>query len=148
MAKVLVLYYSSFGHMEAMARAAAEGARAAGAEVTIKRVPELVPEEVAAKSGYKLDQQASIATPAELTDYDGFVFGVPSENFTKMLLVPALLRRVGLEEAAQEYGNWFNAHSQHFHTDAPEVWVERLTRHGFKVEHHEYYIDEPAHQRF
>jgi NAD(P)H dehydrogenase (quinone) len=56
MTKILVLYYSSFGHMEAMARAAAEGAREAGAGATVKRVPELVPDEVARKSGYKLDQ--------------------------------------------------------------------------------------------
>ncbi len=78
MAKVLVLYYSSFGHMEAMARAAAEGAHAAGAEVTVKRVPELVPDEVARQSGYKLDQAAPIAEPAELAGYHGFVFGVPT----------------------------------------------------------------------
>ena len=78
MAKILVLYYSSFGHMEALANAAAEGARAAGAEVTVKRVPELVPEEVARSSGYKLDQAAPIATPAELAEYDGFVFGMPT----------------------------------------------------------------------
>ena len=55
MAKILVLYYSSWGHMEAMAQAAADGAREAGADVTIKRAPELVPEEVAKKAGYKLD---------------------------------------------------------------------------------------------
>ncbi|HEY4193306.1 MAG TPA: NAD(P)H:quinone oxidoreductase type IV [Mesorhizobium sp.] len=75
MAKVLVLYYSSFGHMEQMAKAAAEGARAGGADVTIKRVPELVPEEVAKASHYKLDQQAEIATPAELENYDAIIFG-------------------------------------------------------------------------
>ena len=75
MAKVLVLYYSSFGHMEQMATAAAEGARAAGADVTIKRVPELVPEEVAKASHYKLDQQAEIATPAELENYDAIIIG-------------------------------------------------------------------------
>jgi len=79
MAKVLVLYYSSWGHMEAMARAAAEGARAAGAEVTVKRVAELVPDEVARNSGYKLDQEAPVITdPNELAGYDGFVFGVPT----------------------------------------------------------------------
>jgi NAD(P)H dehydrogenase (quinone) len=79
MAKVLVLYYSSWGHMEAMANAAAEGARAAGAEVTVKRVAELVPDEVARNSGYKLDQEAPVITdPNELADYDGFVFGVPT----------------------------------------------------------------------
>ncbi|RCS24164.1 NAD(P)H:quinone oxidoreductase [Phyllobacterium salinisoli] len=76
MAKILVLYYSSWGHMEQMARAAAEGARAAGADVTIKRVPEIVPEEVAKKAGYKLDQDAPLATPLELADYDGFIFGL------------------------------------------------------------------------
>jgi len=75
MAKVLVLYYSSFGHMEQMARAAAEGARAAGAGVTVKRVPELVPEAVARASHYKLDQEAEIATPAELEDYDAIIVG-------------------------------------------------------------------------
>jgi NAD(P)H dehydrogenase (quinone) len=66
MTKVLVLYYSSYGHIEKMAQAAAEGAREAGAEVTIKRVPELVPADVAKKSGFKLDQSAPIATINEL----------------------------------------------------------------------------------
>ena len=64
MAKVLVLYYSSWGHMEAMAKSAADGAREAGADVTIKRVPELVPLEVAKAAYYKLDQDAPIADPA------------------------------------------------------------------------------------
>jgi NAD(P)H dehydrogenase (quinone) len=76
MAKILVLYYSSWGHMEQMAKAAAEGAREAGADVTIKRVPELVPEEVARAAHYKLDQDAPIAQPLELENYDGFIFGV------------------------------------------------------------------------
>jgi NAD(P)H dehydrogenase (quinone) len=76
MAKILVLYYSSWGHMEQMAKAAAEGAREAGADVTIKRVPELVPEEVAKAAYYKLDQEAPIATPLELADYDGIIFGI------------------------------------------------------------------------
>lgn len=76
MAKVLVLYYSAYGHIETMAGAIAEGAREAGAEVDIKRVPELVPEEVAQKSGYKVDQQAPIAKVDELADYDAIVIGV------------------------------------------------------------------------
>lgn len=76
MAKILVLYYSSWGHMEQMAKAAAEGAREAGADVTIKRVPELVPDEVATKAGYKLEQKAPVADPLELADYDGFIFGI------------------------------------------------------------------------
>ena len=75
MAKVLVLYYSSWGHMEQMANAAAEGAREAGADVTVKRVPELVPEEVAKAYHYKLDQKAEIANPEELAEYDAIIFG-------------------------------------------------------------------------
>lgn len=75
MAKVLVLYYSAYGHIETMAHAVAEGARAAGAEVDIKRVPELVPPEVARRSGYKLDQAAPIATTQDLTHYDAIIVG-------------------------------------------------------------------------
>ena len=75
MTKVLVLYYSSYGHIERMARAIAEGVREAGADVTVKRVPELVPAEIAKKSGFKLDQDAPIATVAELPDYDAIIFG-------------------------------------------------------------------------
>lgn len=75
MAKVLVLYYSAYGHMERMAYAAAEGARAAGAQVDVKRVPELVPEEIARKSYYKLDQEAPIATVDELPNYDAIIVG-------------------------------------------------------------------------
>ncbi len=78
MTKVLVLYYSSYGHIEQMAAAVAEGARAAGAEAVIKRVPELVPEEIARKSGFKLDQAAPIATVNELADYDAIIFGTPT----------------------------------------------------------------------
>jgi NAD(P)H dehydrogenase (quinone) len=79
MTKVLVLYYSSYGHVERMAQAVAEGARqVAGAEVVIKRVPELVPEEVARRSGMKLDQAAPIAHVEELTEYDAIVFGTPT----------------------------------------------------------------------
>jgi len=75
MAKVLVLYYSSWGHMEQMAKSAAEGAKEAGATVTIKRVPELVPEEVAKAAYYKLDQEAAIADPLELDQYDAIIVG-------------------------------------------------------------------------
>jgi NAD(P)H dehydrogenase (quinone) len=78
MAKVLVLYYSSWGHIEQMANAAAEGARSAGATVTVKRVPELVPEDVAKQFHYKLDQSAPIADPNELGDYDAIIFGTPT----------------------------------------------------------------------
>lgn len=75
MAKVLVLYYSSHGHIETMAYAMAEGARDGGADVVVKRVPELVPEDVARKSGYKMDQKAPIATVQELPEYDAIIFG-------------------------------------------------------------------------
>lgn len=78
MSKLLVLYYSSYGHIERMAEAVAEGVRQAGAEAIIKRVPELVPEEVARKSNFKLDQKAPIATIAELPDYDAIIIGVPT----------------------------------------------------------------------
>jgi NAD(P)H dehydrogenase (quinone) len=78
MTKVLVLYYSSYGHMEKMAYAAAEGATSGGAEVIVKRVPELVPEDVARKSGMKVDQKAPIAKVDELTQYDAIIVGVPT----------------------------------------------------------------------
>lgn len=78
MAKVLVLYQSSHGHMEQMANAAAEGARAGGAQVTVKRVPELMSEEAARKAGMKWDQPAPWAKPAELPDYDAVILGIPT----------------------------------------------------------------------
>jgi NAD(P)H dehydrogenase (quinone) len=79
MTKVLVLYYSSYGHIETMAQAVAEGAASVpGTEVAVKRVPELVPDEVAQASGIKLDQAAPIATPDELADYDAIIFGTPT----------------------------------------------------------------------
>jgi NAD(P)H dehydrogenase (quinone) len=79
MAKVLVLYYSAYGHVETMAQAVAEGVRSvAGAEVTLKRVPELVPEEVARKAGMKLEQKAPVASVEELPDYDAIIFGTPT----------------------------------------------------------------------
>ncbi len=78
MTKVLVLYYSSYGHIETMAGAVAEGAREAGADVVVKRVPELVPEAVAVKSGFKRDQEAPLATVDELPQYDAIIIGVPT----------------------------------------------------------------------
>ena len=78
MTKVLVLYYSAYGHIETMAQAIAEGARTAGAEVTIKRVPELVPEQAARNAGMKLEQAAPLATVDELPQYDAIIFGTPT----------------------------------------------------------------------
>ncbi len=75
MTKVLVLYYSSYGHIETMAEAVAAGARAAGAEVSIRRVPELVPDSVAKASHFKTDQVAPIAEPDELAEYDAIIVG-------------------------------------------------------------------------
>jgi NAD(P)H dehydrogenase (quinone) len=78
MAKVLVLYYSSYGHIEQLAQAEAEGARRAGAEVAIRRVPETVPADVAKQAHFKLDQEAPIASVAELPEYDAVIFGTPT----------------------------------------------------------------------
>ncbi len=75
MAKILVLYYSAYGHVEALAKAVAEGAAAAGARVDIKRVPETVPEDVARQSHYKLEQAAPVVTVAELEGYDAIMVG-------------------------------------------------------------------------
>jgi len=75
MAKVLVLYYSSYGHVEQMAAAVAEGARGAGAQVDVKRVPETVPEDIARGAHYKLDQAAPVAKVEELAGYDAIVVG-------------------------------------------------------------------------
>lgn len=75
MAKVLVLYYSSYGHIEQMAEAVASGARDAGATVDIKRVPETVPEDIAKGAYFKLDQAAPVATIAELENYDAIIIG-------------------------------------------------------------------------
>src|SRR5450631_2039486 len=79
MCKILVVYYSSYGHIEVMARAQAEGAaRISGAHVSVKRVPELMPLEVATAAGCKLDQPAPIANPEELANYDAILFGTPT----------------------------------------------------------------------
>ena len=108
MANVLVLYYSAYGHVETMAQAVAKGARADGADVTIKRVPELVPEEAARAAGTKLEQAAPVATVDELPQYDAIIFGTPTRfgnmaaqmrNFLdqtgKHWLSGALIGRVG-----------------------------------------------------
>jgi NAD(P)H dehydrogenase (quinone) len=78
MAKVLVLYYSTYGHLETMAEAVAEGVRSAGAHVDVKRVPELVPEEIAKNAHFKLDQAAPVAVVNDLAAYDAVVIGTPT----------------------------------------------------------------------
>jgi NAD(P)H dehydrogenase (quinone) len=101
MSKVLVLYYSTYGHIETMAYAVAEGARkVAGTEVVVKRVPELVPEEVAKKSHFKLDQKAPIATVDELSSYDAIIFGAPTRFGVAASQMRNFLDQTG--------GLWFN----------------------------------------
>ena len=78
MSKVLVLYYSTYGHIETMAQAIAEGARSAGASVDIKRVPETVPQEIAKSAHFKLDQAAPVATVNDLVEYDAIIVGCPT----------------------------------------------------------------------
>ena len=78
MSKVLVLYYSSYGHIEQMAKAVAEGVRESGATVDIKRVPETAPLEVAQAAHFKLDQEAPIAKIEDLADYDAVILGIPT----------------------------------------------------------------------
>ncbi len=95
MAKVLVLYYSTYGHIEQMANALAEGARAAGANVDVKRVPETVPEDVARNGHFKLDQPAPIATVNELPDYDAIVIGAPTRYGRMPSQMAAFLDQTG-----------------------------------------------------
>src|SRR5277367_5626079 len=119
MAKVLVLYYSSFGHIEQMAHAVAEGARAAGATADVRRVPENVPEEIAKAFHFKVDQPAPIAKVEELAHYDAIVVGAPTrfgrmpsamgsfwEQAGQLWMTGALLGQVGgaLTSSATQHG--------------------------------------------
>lgn len=101
MANVLVLYYSMYGHIETMAKAVAEGAsNVAGTTVDIKRVPELVPEEVLKKSGAKVDQAAPVCTVDELVNYDAIIFGTPTRFGNMCAQMRNFLDQTG--------GLWFN----------------------------------------
>lgn len=95
MAKVLVLYYSSYGHVERMAQAIAEGARGAGATADIKRVPETAPEDVARAAHFKLDQAAPIATVADLEAYDAIIVGAPTRYGRMPSQMAAFLDQTG-----------------------------------------------------
>lgn len=95
MAKVLVLYYSSYGHIEKMAEAVAEGARKAGAQVDVKRVPETVPEAVAKSAHFKLDQVAPIATVAELENYHALIVGTGTRYGRMSSQMAAFLDQTG-----------------------------------------------------
>jgi len=119
MTKVLVLYYSSYGHIERMAEEVAAGIREAGAEAVIKRVPELTPEDIARKSGFKLDQKAPIATVDELPEYDGFVFGTPTRFGGMAAQMRNFLDQTG--------GLWFKGA---LIGKAASVFVSTATQHG------------------
>ena len=95
MAKVLVLYYSSYGHIEAMAKAVAEGAAAGGAQADVKRVPETVPEHVAKESHFKLDQDAPVASVSELEGYDAIVVGTGTRYGRMSSQMAAFLDQTG-----------------------------------------------------
>jgi NAD(P)H dehydrogenase (quinone) len=95
MAKVLVLYYSTYGHIETMANAIAEGARAAGAAADVMRVPETVPEAVAAAAHFKLNQSAPVASVADLANYDAIVIGTPTRFGRMSSQMAAFLDQAG-----------------------------------------------------
>ncbi|MGV7123137.1 NAD(P)H:quinone oxidoreductase [Sphingopyxis sp. 550A] len=95
MAKILILYYSTYGHIEVMANAVAEGARAAGGEVALKRVPETVPEEIARGAYFKLDQDAPLCTVEELPGYDAIIFGFPTRYGRLPAQMAAFLDQTG-----------------------------------------------------
>ncbi len=120
MTKVLVLYYSSYGHIEAMAAAAAEGAASVpGTEVFVKRVPELVPDEVAKGAGIKLDQAAPLADPNELADYDAIIFGTPTRFGNMAAQMRNFLDQTG--------GLWF---SKALVGKVGSVFVSTASQHG------------------
>lgn len=95
MAKVLVLYYSTYGHIERMAGAVADGAREAGAEVALRRVPELVPDEVARSHHFKLDQAAPVATVEEIEHYDALILGAPTRYGRMVSQMASFLDQTG-----------------------------------------------------
>lgn len=95
MAKILVLYYSTYGHIEQMAQAVAEGARGTGATVELKRVPETVPEDIARNAHFKLDQAAPVATVSELEQYDAIIIGSPTRYGRMPSQMAAFLDQTG-----------------------------------------------------
>ncbi len=119
MAKVLVLYYSSYGHLETMANAVAEGARSTGATVDIKRVPETVPEEIAKGAHFKLDQAAPIAKVEDLAEYDAIIIGAPTRFGRLASQMAAFLDQAG--------GLWFRGA---LHGKVGSVFTSTATQHG------------------
>jgi NAD(P)H dehydrogenase (quinone) len=119
MTKVLVLYYSSYGHIEKLAEAVAEGARSTGAQVDIKRVPETVPEEIAKSSHFKLDQAAPVATVAELEHYDAIIVGTGTRYGRMSSQMAAFLDQTG--------GLWMRGA---FHGKVGAAFSSSATQHG------------------
>jgi NAD(P)H dehydrogenase (quinone) len=120
MSKVLVLYYSTYGHVETMANAVAEGARAvAGTTVAVKRVPELMPRDVAEAAGAKLDQSAPIASVDELAEYDAIIFGTPTRFGNAAAQMRNFIDQTG--------GLWF---SGKLIGKVGSVFVSTATQHG------------------
>lgn len=119
MTKILVLYYSSWGHVEQLAKAEVEGARSAGAHVVLKRVPELVPEAVRQAARYKTSQDAQIATVDELAGYDAIIFGTPTRFGNMAAQMKSFLDQTG--------GLWF---SGKLIGKVGSVFTSTATQHG------------------
>jgi NAD(P)H dehydrogenase (quinone) len=119
MTRVLILYYSSYGHIETMAGAIADGVRAGGAEAIVKRVPETAPPEVAAAAHFKTDQAAPICTVDELPDYDAIIFGVPTRYGRMPSQMAAFLDQTG--------GLWARGA---LHGKVGSAFVSTATQHG------------------
>lgn len=120
MARILILYYSGYGHTEVMAAAVADGVNAvSGCEAVVKRVPELVSDEVAAAAHLKLDQAAPFASPDELADYDGIIFGTPTRFGNMAAQMRNFLDQTG--------GLWF---SKALVGKVGSVFVSTASQHG------------------
>jgi NAD(P)H dehydrogenase (quinone) len=119
MPKVLVLYYSSYGHVEQLAEAIAAGARGAGAQADIKRVPETVPDEVARGAHFKLDQAAPVAAVADLEHYDAIVVGTPTRYGRMASQMAAFLDQTG--------GLWLKGK---LHGKVGAAFTSTATQHG------------------
>lgn len=119
MTRVLILYYSSYGHVETMASAVAEGVRAGGAEAIVKRVPETAPPEIAAAAHFKTDQAAPVCAVDELPDYDAIIFGVPTRYGRMPSQMAAFLDQTG--------GLWARGA---LHGKVGSAFVSTATQHG------------------
>jgi len=139
MAKVLVLYYSSYGHIETMARSVADGVRQAGAEVDIKRVPETAPPEVVAASHFKTDSEFPEAQPDDLTNYDAIIVGVPTRYGNMSSQMAAFWDRTGGLWAkgalvGKVGGAFTSSASQHGGNEATILSVHKtLLHHGLVI---------------